>query len=169
MQYWPHRRAQKRLPRMRSAPRIDAPVICNIVAFKAGMTHFTMLDDTESVTKGAEISKSCTILEIPETNLYGIRFYGKDPLTNYKVVAAEISAESKQGKSEDAINKMRPRLCLPAPSYRRLKSPCRWRAWPADGAAPSVHCQPPHRGTIATSPTKCGCQSPTTGNPCARG
>ena len=95
---------------MRSAPRIDAPVICNIVAFKAGMTHFTMLDDTESVTKGAEISKSCTILEIPETNLYGIRFYGKDPLTNYKVVAAEISAESKQGKSEDAINKMRPRL-----------------------------------------------------------
>ena len=105
MQYWPHRRAHKRLPRMRSAPSIDTPVICNIVSFKAGMAHFTMLDDTESATKGAEISKACTILEVPETSVYGIRFYSKDPLTNYKVVAAEIVAASKQGKSEEAIRR----------------------------------------------------------------
>ncbi len=111
MQYWPHRRAHKRLPRMRSAPRIGAPVLCNIVAYKVGMTHFTMLDDTESVTKGAEISKSCTILEVPETNIYGVRFYSKDPLTNYKVVAAEVLASSgKQGKSEEDLNGMRSRL-----------------------------------------------------------
>jgi large subunit ribosomal protein L3 len=94
---------------MRSAPKTVAPVLCNIVAFKAGMTHFNMIDDTESATKGAEISKACTVLEIPETSVYGIRFYGKDPLTNYKIVAAEVQV-GKQGKSEEELNKMRPRL-----------------------------------------------------------
>ena len=112
MQYWPHRRAHRRLPRMRSAPLTDAPSICNLVAYKAGMTHFTMLDDTESATKGAEISKACTILEVPETSVYGIRFYGKDPLTNYKVAVAEVLGASpgKQGKGEDKLNGVRSRL-----------------------------------------------------------
>src|SRR5271157_4706078 len=109
MQYWPHRRAHRRLPRMRSAPQIDAPSLCSIVTYKAGMAHFTMLDDTESSTKGVEISKACTVLELPETSVYGMRFYTKDPLHNYKVVATEIT-EGKQGKAEDKLNGMQSRL-----------------------------------------------------------
>jgi large subunit ribosomal protein L3 len=67
-----------------------------------------MIDDTEASTKGSEISKACTILEIPETSVYGIRFYGKDPLTNYRVVVDEIGAGKDKGA--DAVNGMASRL-----------------------------------------------------------
>ncbi len=87
-------------------------MICNIVAYKVGMSHLAMVDDSESVTKGAEISKAFTVLEIPETSVYGMRFYGRDPLTSYKIAITEFSNDSsgKQGKSEEALNKLRSRL-----------------------------------------------------------
>ncbi len=114
MQYWPRRRAQKRLPRMRSAPESGTPCICSIIAFKAGMTHVIMTDDSESAAKGAEISRSCTVLEIPETSVYGMRFYSKDPLSGYRSTAAEIIGVPSEGQGrkidEDKLNKLKSRL-----------------------------------------------------------
>ena len=78
MQYWKHRRAQKRLPRARSLPRVKEPTALNIVAYKVGMAHVAMIDDSESPSKNLEISAPCTILEVPHMEMYGARFYTKD-------------------------------------------------------------------------------------------
>jgi large subunit ribosomal protein L3 len=53
------------------------------------MAHLGMIDDSESPSKNNEISTSCTILEIPRLEIYGVRFYKKDN-TGYKVIAHEI-------------------------------------------------------------------------------
>jgi large subunit ribosomal protein L3 len=90
MQYWPHRRAHNRLPRLRNHPVIKEPLPCNIVAYKVGMTHLTMIDDTESPSKNAEVAKACTVLEIPKMEVYGMRFYSTNGLTNYKEVKTEL-------------------------------------------------------------------------------
>jgi large subunit ribosomal protein L3 len=94
---------------MRSVLHSDVPALSSIVAYKAGMTHFTMIDDTESSTKGAEISKACTILEIPETTVYGMRFYSKDS-NNYTVTSTEVIVSSDKKKNEEELNKMQARM-----------------------------------------------------------
>ena len=58
MQYWPHRRARRRLPRVRTSPDIKEAVLCNMVALKAGMTHLSMIDDSESPSKNLEVSRA---------------------------------------------------------------------------------------------------------------
>lgn len=91
MQYWHRRRAQARLPRLRSAPMyMKEPAISSIVAFKAGMTHAMVIDDSEALSRGIEVSRPCTILEVPSMEVYGIRLYSRDPNTGYKVSDLEI-------------------------------------------------------------------------------
>lgn len=91
LQFWQKRRARQRLPRLRSAPvYIKQPAITNIVCYKAGMGHITMTDDSESPSKGQERSRPCTYVEIPETHIYGARFYGKNEISHYKQVAMEV-------------------------------------------------------------------------------
>jgi large subunit ribosomal protein L3 len=90
MQYWQKRRAQQRLPRVRSAPtHIKEPINLNIVAYKVGMAHIGMIDDSEAPSKGLEISAPCTVLEIPKMEVYGARFYGKDH-NGYRRVELEV-------------------------------------------------------------------------------
>lgn len=89
MQYWKHRRAQKRLPRVRSAPRVKEPTALNLVAYKVGMAHVAMIDDSEAPSKNLEISSSCTILEVPQIEMYGVRFYTKD-IHGYRQAALEF-------------------------------------------------------------------------------
>jgi large subunit ribosomal protein L3 len=68
-----------RLPRLRSFPNFEKEqALVNILAFKVGMTHLSMTDNSESASKGTEISRACTILEIPRMEVYGIRLYRKD-------------------------------------------------------------------------------------------
>ena len=89
LQYWPRRRATRRLPRIRSRPR-HGTHLGDIIAYKAGMTSVSMIDDSESTTKQQEISRACTILDIPLMEMYGMRFYAKDDITGYKKVVAEL-------------------------------------------------------------------------------
>lgn len=77
LEYWPHRRAHKQLPRVRTWRESSEPSFLGFVAFKAGMTHVTMMDDTTSPAKGTEVSRPVTIFEVPKVYVYGIRFYGK--------------------------------------------------------------------------------------------
>ncbi len=94
-QYWPKRRARRRLPRVRSHPGSKgAARLSNIIAYKAGMLNVMILDDTESPSKQQEVSKACTILELPEMELYGIRFYRKNKMTGYREVGAELYSKA---------------------------------------------------------------------------
>lgn len=90
LQYWQHRRAQKRMPRVRSSPKNSKdPLPTNFVAYKVGMMHIGMISDTESHSKGTEISVPCTVLELPKMEVYGARFYSTD-INGYKKTALEI-------------------------------------------------------------------------------
>jgi large subunit ribosomal protein L3 len=64
--------------------------LCNIVAYKVGMTHLTLIDDTESPSKGAEIARACTILEVPRMEVYGARFYSTNAISHYKESRTEL-------------------------------------------------------------------------------
>ncbi len=75
LEYWPHRRAKAQMPRVRSWPSQAEPGLPGFVAVKAGMTHVSMIDDSESPSKGTEVSRAVTVLEMPRVYLYGIRAY----------------------------------------------------------------------------------------------
>ena len=75
--FWQHRRAKRQLPRVRSYSSADEPAFLGFIAFKAGMTHITMTDNSESPSKGSEIARAATILEIPRVLIYGMRAYKK--------------------------------------------------------------------------------------------
>jgi large subunit ribosomal protein L3 len=77
LEFWPHRRAKRQMPRVRSWPTAAEQGFPGFVAFKAGMTHITMIDDTESPAKGTEVSRAVTIVEFPKVYLYGVRAYRK--------------------------------------------------------------------------------------------
>ncbi len=80
LEFWPHRRAQRQMPRVRTWPSVAEPSFQGFVGFKAGMTHLTMVDDSESPSKGTEVSRAVTVLEMPKIYLYGARAYKKDYL-----------------------------------------------------------------------------------------
>ena len=87
MEFWPHRRAKKQMPRVRTWSRSAEPGFLGSIAFKAGMTHIMMMDDSASPAKGTEIARAVTVLEIPKVYIYGVRLYGKKYL--YTQPAAE--------------------------------------------------------------------------------
>ena len=89
LQYWHKRRAQNRLPRVRSPPSIKESTALNIVAYKVGMAHVAMIDDSESPSKNLEISAPCTVLEVPQIEMYGARFYTRD-VHGYRKAAFEL-------------------------------------------------------------------------------
>ncbi len=76
------------MPRVRSMPIVSEPGILSLAAYKAGMSHVMMMDDSESPSKGTEIARAVTILEIPKIYIYGARFYKKG--YTYKQIAGEI-------------------------------------------------------------------------------
>ncbi|MDE1825362.1 MAG: 50S ribosomal protein L3 [Candidatus Micrarchaeota archaeon] len=80
MEFWPHRRAKKIMPRVRNWPNVAEPSFLGLVAFKAGMTHVGLIDDSEAASKGSEVIKPVTVLEFPRVYIYGIRFYSRKDL-----------------------------------------------------------------------------------------
>jgi large subunit ribosomal protein L3 len=98
LQYWPHRRAHKRLPRVRGEPKLQEQIIGNLVAYKVGMTHLSMIDDSESPSKQMEVSRPCTVLEVPRMEAYGLRLYAIDPITHYYKTVTEIHSKAASQK-----------------------------------------------------------------------
>ena len=88
LEYWPHRRAKKQMPRVRSAAKVATPMFLGYAAFKVGMTHVLRLEENEGPAKGSEVYKPVTILEAPRVFVYGIRFY--DNGYAYKESAGEV-------------------------------------------------------------------------------
>lgn len=115
LQYWQKRRARRRLPRLRSAPvYLKAPSITNMVAFKAGMSHISMTDDSESPSKNTEISRPCTFIEIPEVQVYGARFYSKNGNSTYRQTATEVHSKEHMEKHKTKAKKVHDLAALKA-------------------------------------------------------
>ncbi|MFH1285687.1 MAG: 50S ribosomal protein L3 [Candidatus Micrarchaeota archaeon] len=74
----PRKRAAKQMPRMHSWANNETPCLLGFCGYKAGMTHALMVDDSNSPTKGFEVSASATVLEVPPITIFGIRAYVKD-------------------------------------------------------------------------------------------
>ncbi|MEM3839195.1 MAG: 50S ribosomal protein L3 [Candidatus Micrarchaeaceae archaeon] len=73
--FWPHRRAKKQMPRIRSWPSVAKPCFLGFIGVKAGMTHVAMIDDSDSPAKGTEVSRAVTVIEMPKVYMYGVRGY----------------------------------------------------------------------------------------------
>lgn len=109
MEYWPHRRAKKILPRVRTWPKVAEPSFLGLVAFKAGMTHIGIIDDSESASKGSEIIRPVTVLEFPKIFVYGVRFYSTKSLysqPNVEYHVKEIASKIGVKKSDHYTDKL---------------------------------------------------------------
>ena len=71
-------------------PASSEKKLLGFAGYKAGMTHMTWVDDSESPSKGNEIFASATIIECPPLAIYGVRGY-KDG----QVVGDLISSDEK--------------------------------------------------------------------------
>ncbi len=89
LEFWPHRRAKRQMPRVRSAAKVDTPMFLGYAGFKAGMTHVLRMEENEGPAKGSEIYRPVTILELPRVFVYGLRFYKKG-YASYREVAGEV-------------------------------------------------------------------------------
>ncbi len=49
--------------------------VLGFAGYKAGMTHVSYVDDSESPTKGQEVMSAATVIEVPPMLVYGVRCY----------------------------------------------------------------------------------------------
>ncbi|MEM0475304.1 MAG: 50S ribosomal protein L3 [Candidatus Norongarragalinales archaeon] len=79
--FWHRARARRIAPRVRAwaAPNAAGGGLQAFPGFKAGMTRVLMIDDSESLTKGQEISRAVTIVETPPVFVYSVVFYEQTP------------------------------------------------------------------------------------------
>ncbi len=91
------------MPRVRNWPQLAEPKFAGLVGVKAGMTSIAMIDDSEAPSKGSEIVRPATIIEIPKVFIYGIRFYGTkiykgaQAEAHDKVLAAKVGIKNSKG------------------------------------------------------------------------
>ncbi len=71
----PRKRARSQMPRVSYWPASNEKKLCGFAGYKAGMTHVTYVDDTQSPSKGNEIFASATVVECPPLTIFGVRGY----------------------------------------------------------------------------------------------
>ena len=59
-------------------PNIADKRVLGFVGYKAGMTHMSYVDDTNSPTKGKEVVVPVSVIEVPKMFVFGIRFYDSE-------------------------------------------------------------------------------------------
>jgi large subunit ribosomal protein L3 len=70
-------------------PKVFEKRLCGFAGYKAGMTHLTYIDDTESPNKGTEVFASATVVECPPLTIFGIRGYKNSQVVGDLLVADE--------------------------------------------------------------------------------
>jgi len=73
----PRKRAASLCPRVKCWPTGGKGLLA-FAGYKVGMAHVVMADDSESPTKGQEITKPVTFIEVPPLYVYSIVAYGKE-------------------------------------------------------------------------------------------
>jgi len=74
MAHRPRKRAASQNARVYWQSSVDKRVL-GFAGYKVGMTHVSYVDDTESPTKGQEITSAATVVEVPPMIVYGVRCY----------------------------------------------------------------------------------------------
>ena len=104
----PRKRAINQMPEVGNWPNLPDKRLCGFAGYKAGMTHITYIDDTESSSKGNEVFASATVVECPPLTIFGVRGY-----KNGQVIADIISAEEKVLKPLGITKKKDGKLSAP--------------------------------------------------------
>jgi large subunit ribosomal protein L3 len=86
----PRKRAINQMPEVGNWPNLTEKRLCGFAGYKAGMTHITYIDDTESSSKGNEVFASATVVECPPLTVFGVRGY-----KSAQVVADIITPDEK--------------------------------------------------------------------------
>ncbi|MFQ5406533.1 MAG: 50S ribosomal protein L3 [Candidatus Micrarchaeia archaeon] len=76
--YWHRRRAKKLAPRMNAWAK-KGKGLDGFVGYKAGMTHVSLIDSSDSPTKGQRVTKPVTIVEVPPVFVCAINVYKNTP------------------------------------------------------------------------------------------
>ena len=71
----PRKRVASQMPQVSYWPKLQEKRLAGFAGYKAGMTHITYIDDTESPNKGNEVFASATVVECPPMTVFGVRGY----------------------------------------------------------------------------------------------
>ncbi len=77
LQFWPRKRAKRIYPRIKNWPKVDATKLLGFAGYKVGMTHASILDNSNSTTKNLVINCPVTVIECPPLKTFSLRFYKK--------------------------------------------------------------------------------------------
>lgn len=76
LQYWPRKRARRECPIVKNWPLLKETKLSGIIGYKAGMSKLSIIDNRKtSPTKGEELSRAVTVVEVPPIKVFGIRVY----------------------------------------------------------------------------------------------
>jgi len=75
LQFWPRKRCSRQYAKIRSWIKKDDSKVLGFPGYKVGMTHVIFNDSSPATTKGMDVSKATTILEVPPMKVQTIRFY----------------------------------------------------------------------------------------------
>jgi len=103
----PRKRAESQMPSVGFWLAPQEKRLAGFACYKAGMTHLTYIDDTESPSKGSEVFASATVLECPPLVVYGVRGYkgGRvvgDMISEDEKALKEIGMKKKSAKKFSA-------------------------------------------------------------------
>lgn len=77
MAHRPRKRANSQNARVHWQDHPEKRVL-GFAGYKAGMTHVSFVDESESPTKGQEIVSAATVIEVPPLVVYGLRCYSNN-------------------------------------------------------------------------------------------
>ena len=76
LQYWPRKRFRGSYLALKNWPKLDETKITGFLGYKAGMSRIMLVDNRKnSPSKGEELSRAVTIIEVPPMRVFGIRAY----------------------------------------------------------------------------------------------
>ena len=108
LQFWPRKRASKRLPSVNWRP-ISGEGILGFITYKVGMGTALVKDSTEkSMTLNKTISIPVTVLEAPSMKIFSVRFYKDSEVVKDIVVSndKELKKRIKVPKSPKNLDKV---------------------------------------------------------------
>ncbi len=113
MAHRPRKRARNQNAGVCWQPEEEKRVL-GFAGYKAGMTHVSYIDQTESPSKGQEVVAAATIVEVPPLVVYGIRCYDRvnsigDILTEDEKIrkALKIKQKRKSEIKEENVKEVR--------------------------------------------------------------
>lgn len=104
----PRKRSHDLSPRISSWKHTDKVGLLGFPAYKVGMTTLGFIDDSQSPSKGMDITVGATVLETPKITIFGVRLYKITPY-GCKCIGDVVSSQgqigSKLGMKKDTKHK----------------------------------------------------------------